>query len=82
MKTLKSSPKRLISIFKRSRDKWKARSLEKQNKVRRLEITVRDLSNSRDNWKEKAKFLKQENDKLEQRIKDLENHKKKVNLEI
>ena len=38
-----------------SRDKWKARSNEKQKRIDFLETKVKDLRNSRDHWKQKAK---------------------------
>ncbi len=40
-----------------SRDKWKARSLEKQKRIDFLFTAVKDLRNSRDHWKQKAKGL-------------------------
>ncbi|MEM7552836.1 MAG: hypothetical protein AAF378_01835 [Cyanobacteria bacterium P01_A01_bin.84] len=54
MKEFKSSPSRLIRLFKKSRENWKETALERQQKLRALEIKVRDLSRSRDNWKQRA----------------------------
>jgi predicted nucleic acid-binding Zn-ribbon protein len=38
-----------------SRDRWKRRSAEKQEQIRQLRVTNRDLSTSRDRWKARAK---------------------------
>lgn len=55
MKIFKTATNRLVRYFEKSRDAWKARALQKQQQLRSLEITVRDLSVSRDYWKKKAK---------------------------
>lgn len=54
MQEFKSPVTRLARLFKKGRDNWKEKALEKQTKMRSLEIKVRDLSNSRDNWKARA----------------------------
>jgi hypothetical protein len=54
MKEFKSPVTRLARLFKQGRDNWKEKALEKQEKMRSLEIKVRDLSNSRANWKARA----------------------------
>lgn len=48
---------KLIQFFKTSRDKWKAKSAEKQKRIDFLETKIRDLTRSRDKWKNKAKSL-------------------------
>lgn len=65
MQGYKSTAERLARIFKRSRDTWKARAAEKQQKLRALEIKVRDLSASRDYWKRKAQAVTAELRELE-----------------
>jgi len=55
MKIFKTATDRLARYFEKSRDAWKAKALQKQQKLRALEIKVRDLSISRDYWKKKAK---------------------------
>lgn len=45
---------RLVRLFQKGRDNWKEKALEKQKKVRALEIKVRDLSDSRELWKSRA----------------------------
>ena len=54
MQKLKSPVVRLARLFQKGRDNWKEKALEKQTKVRNLEIKVRDLTNSRENWKARA----------------------------
>jgi hypothetical protein len=51
----KSPVRKLVKFFLISRDKWKARSNEKQKRIDFLETKVKDLANSRDHWKQKAK---------------------------
>lgn len=69
MKEYKSSESRLKRLFKKGRDKWREKALERQEKLRRYEVKIRDLSESRDKWKEKTK-------ELELRVKELEKEKK------
>lgn len=54
MQEFKSPVSRLARLFKKGRDSWKEKALEKQKKVRGLEIKVRDLSASREHWKQRA----------------------------
>jgi hypothetical protein len=54
MQEFKSPVTRLARLFRKGRDNWKEKALEKQALVRNLGIKVRDLSNSRSNWKARA----------------------------
>lgn len=54
MQEFKSPVSRLVRLFQKGRDNWKEKALEKQKKVRALEIKVRDLSDSRELWKRRA----------------------------
>ena len=54
MSEFKSAPSRLARLFRASRDKWKEKAIEKQRKLRALEVKVRDLSGSREYWKNRA----------------------------
>ena len=54
MQEFKSPVSRLARLFHKGRDNWREKALEKQSKVRSLEIKIRDLSNSRENWKARA----------------------------
>ncbi len=49
--TLKHKIKRLTT----SRERWRKRANEKQQKIRKLLIGIRDLKRSRDKWKNKAR---------------------------
>jgi hypothetical protein len=64
LKEYKISVHRLANFFKMSRDRWKQRAEEKQQRIRTLLIKNRDLSNSRDKWKKKAKDLEEEVSRL------------------
>ena len=59
MQEFKSPSSRLAKLFHKGRDNWKQRALEKQKKLRALEIKVRDLSASRDYWKNRAKIAEE-----------------------
>jgi hypothetical protein len=54
MQEFKSPVTRLARLFHKGRDNWREKAIEKQSKVRSLEIKIRDLSNSRENWKARA----------------------------
>ena len=54
MDEFKSPVNRLAKLFKKSRDAWKARALEKQQRLRAAPVKVRDLEQSRDQWKKRA----------------------------
>jgi hypothetical protein len=65
MQEFKSPFSRLARLFQKGRNRWKEKALDRQKKVRALEIKVRDLSVSRENWKQRAlaaeSQLKQQN---------------------
>lgn len=63
MQEFKSPSSRLARLFHKGRENWKQRALEKQKKLRALEIKVRDLSTSRDYWKNRAKIAEEKLDK-------------------
>jgi hypothetical protein len=79
MKDYKTPVSRLARIFKKSLEKWKARSLEKQKKLRTLEVKVRDIQNSRARWKERAIKAEKENVRLK---KELEKEESDLSNEI
>lgn len=54
MQEFKSPVTRLARLFHKGRDNWREKALEKQAKVRNLEVKIRDLSTSRENWKARA----------------------------
>ncbi len=77
MKGYKSSETRLVYLFKDGREKWKERALSKQQKLRAMEIKVRDLTLSRDKWKEKTLELEAS---LKEKQEEIEELKKNVFL--
>ena len=51
-----SSPTyKLLAFFEKSRDRWKAKALERKQRIRQLEKRVVELQASRRQWKAKAK---------------------------
>ena len=76
MEEFKSPTSRLARLFRKGRDNWKQRALEKQKKVRALEVKVRDLSNSREYWKKRAIEAEK---KLLKENKEVRLQKKKMN---
>ncbi len=53
-KEFKCPPARLARLFRKSRDAWKHRAADKQRSLKKMRITVRDLSASRDHWRQVA----------------------------
>jgi hypothetical protein len=60
MREYKSQSKRLVRLFRKSRENWKETALSRQKKLRALEIKIRDLSLSRENWKQRAMTAEKE----------------------
>lgn len=51
-----SSPAyKLLAFFEKSRDRWKAKALDRKQHIRRLEKRIADLEASRRKWRAKAK---------------------------
>lgn len=55
----KSPSSKLVQFFKTSRDRWKRKALTRQDRIKSLQIRVRDLSESRERWKSRAKCAEQ-----------------------
>jgi hypothetical protein len=68
MKEYKSTGRRLVNYFKKSRGKWKERAKEKQKKIRGMETEERDLKRSRERWKDKAKQAEVELAKMREQL--------------
>lgn len=64
----KSAPARLMKMFQRSRDAWRERSLQYQQRIKALAGEVRDLRVSREKWKADAKQAQQEIRKLRRQL--------------
>lgn len=54
MNAFKSPVTRLVNLFQRSRDAWKAKALERQQRLRAAQVKIRDLEHSRAHWKARA----------------------------
>jgi hypothetical protein len=54
MELFKSPAARLARLFKTSRDAWKAKALERQQRLRAAQVKIRDLEHSRACWKARA----------------------------
>ncbi len=73
----KSPPSRLARFFRDSRNGWKQKALERQNKLRAADVKVRDLTKSRDKWKREAKETKQRLEQLEKEYEQMHAEDKK-----
>ena len=54
MNPFKSPVARLARVFRDSRDNWKAKALDKQQRLRAAQVKIRDLEHSRAKWKARA----------------------------
>jgi hypothetical protein len=54
MNDLKTPIARLARLFRDARDRWKAKALERQKRLRAAQVRIRDLEHSRSYWKERA----------------------------
>jgi hypothetical protein len=54
VKEYKCSLARQVRLVCRSRDTWKRRAADKQATIKKMRITIRDLTDSRDRWKSEA----------------------------
>jgi outer membrane PBP1 activator LpoA protein len=54
MESFKSPVSRLARLFKKSRDVWKTKALDKQQRLRAAQVRIRDLEKSRAYWKQRA----------------------------
>jgi len=54
MNDLKTPVARLARVFRDARDRWKAKALERQQRLRAAQVRIRDLEHSRAYWKARA----------------------------
>jgi len=54
MNDLKTPVSRLARLFRDARDRWKAKALERQKRLRAAQVRIRDLERSRAYWKARA----------------------------
>ena len=67
---------RQARYFRETRENWKNKAQDKQDKLRANDQKIRDLSRSRDKWKARAR---QERQKVKALEKEVEKLKKKLN---
>jgi hypothetical protein len=64
------SPWRVLArAFEKSRDRWKAKYMTLQERIKAFRTEVRDLRRSRDRWQSQAEELKQQLDDLRAEIR-------------
>lgn len=51
----KSPSSKLVKFFRGSRDQWKVKALERQDRIKSLQVKIRDLRESRERWKIRAR---------------------------
>jgi hypothetical protein len=51
MNDLKTPVSRLLRLFRDARDRWRAKALEPQKRLRAAQVPIRDLEHSRAHWK-------------------------------
>jgi len=54
MNDLKTPVSRLVRLFRDARERWKAKALERQKRLRAAQVRIRDLERSRAYWKARA----------------------------
>lgn len=54
MNDLKTPVSRLLRVFRDARDRWRAKALERQQRLRAAQVRIRDLEYSRAYWKTRA----------------------------
>jgi hypothetical protein len=55
------SPKRTLAhSFRRSRDQWKAKAMQRREELRAMKVRLRDVEASRELWKTKALYLQEQ----------------------
>jgi len=54
MNDLRTPMSRLRRVFRDARDRWRAKALERQKRLRAAQVRIRDLEHSRAYWKARA----------------------------
>ena len=78
-KTYKSPTRKLVRFFEKSRDQWKAKSLEAKASAKGFQHRIRYLEQNKMEWKAKAKELEKELARMkaqQDRAQRLEDEKK------
>ena len=69
-KQYRSSTRKLVKFFERSRDQWKQKCLGAKLRVKRLHTKVADLQGSRQRWTGEAKQLRAEVARLQAELEE------------
>ncbi|MCP4374469.1 MAG: hypothetical protein GY797_41160 [Deltaproteobacteria bacterium] len=78
-KTYKSSTRKLVRFFEKSRDQWKTKCMETKATAKGLKHRIRYLEQNKVEWKTKAKELEKELARMkaqQNRAQSLEDNKK------
>jgi chromosome segregation ATPase len=78
----KSPLRLLLRFFRKSRDQWKDKAIERRAKLKDLEDKVRDIDRSRAGWKSKAQQLGAAQKALEERVRVLEDERAQLRAKI
>jgi chromosome segregation ATPase len=78
----KSPFRLLLQFFRRSRDQWKNKAIERRAKLRNLEDKVRDIDRSRAGWKSKAQQFGATQKAFEERLRVLEEERAQLLAKI
>jgi hypothetical protein len=71
-----------LKRLEKSRDKWKEKAKERNDRLQKNSVRIRDLVISRDKWKDKATSLKSANKVYERQVADLQRIKTKCEATI
>jgi chromosome segregation ATPase len=77
MSKYKSPPHRLVRFFEESRNNWKQKALDRQERLRSADVKMRDLTKSRDKWKQETKESKRRIEQLEKELEKQRNEEEK-----
>lgn len=79
---LKSPTRILLRSFRQSRQKWKAKALQRRTEVKVLEHKVRDVGRSRARWKAKAKQVQAVEQALRERLQAVEAERDRLQAQV
>ena len=79
---LKSPARILLRSFRQSRQKWRAKALQRRTQVKGLEHTVRDVQRSRARWKAKAKQWHADQQALQERVQAVEAERDRLQAQV
>ena len=69
-RTYRSPKYKLLKFFKKSRDKWRKKAVDRNTRIKRLCNRVEGLKESRGKWKEKARALQEQIARLSKELEE------------